>query len=241
METTLSKTELFRQEFRETVPESYSGLRHASIIVIFGLAMIGVCLALITSPVNGSDFVLVPVVVIAWNWFEWWGHKQLHRPGKSAFSRALYKRHALTHHRFFTNQDTSMRDSRDLKIVFFPVFVLPFIVLLTLIPALLVFFLVSRNAALIFIISTVLMYLLFEFFHLCAHLPDSAWVTRVPIISTMCRHHQAHHDPALMMTTNMNFTLPWADWYFSSCDLDRGFWGTMFNGKSRQFLRKVNK
>jgi len=233
--------ERFRTEFRNTIPAGYSGIRHGAIVLAFGAVVIGACLALMQTPVRWWELAMIVPVVLGWNVLEWAGHKALHRPGKSALSRALYTRHTLTHHRFFTQENATLRDSRDLKIVFFPTFALPLITVLAAIPAAVVWLALSLNAALIVLITAVALYLLFEIFHLCAHLPETAWVTRLPLISTMRRHHLAHHDPAIMMTTNMNFTLPWADWYFKTCDLDRGLWGTTFNGSSTRHVRRGDK
>ena len=233
-----SKTKEFRTEFRQGIPTDYSGIRHAGVILAIGALGVGICLYLLKSPLRWWDWLIITVVVLGWNALEWYGHRALHRPGSSAFSKALYKRHALTHHRFFTAQMASLRDTRDLKIVFFPTFALPAIISVSLAPACLLWALVSLNAALLLVATTVIMYLLFEALHLCAHLPSKVWITRLPIINTMCRHHRAHHNPKLMPTTNMNFTLPWADWYFKSCDLDRGFWGTTFNGDSTRHVRE---
>jgi hypothetical protein len=177
-------------------------------------------------------------VLVGWNLLEWHGHRLLHRPGSSGLSRALYTRHTLTHHRFFTDAHSTLRDARDLKIVFFPTFALPALTALALVPAGLVWGIASLNAALVTLASVVLAYLVFELFHLCAHLPEGAWIGGVPIVSTMRRHHRAHHDPRIMMTRNMNFTLPLADWWLGTSDLDRGWWGTLFNGSSTRHVRR---
>lgn len=238
MPSTTETVETFRNEFRDTVPVNYSGLRHGLIILVVGLATIGVCGWYFEPVWRWWDFAMIPLVVLGWNWVEWYVHmKVLHRPGKGAVARALYTRHALTHHRFFTQSDSNLRDARDLKIVFFPAFAEPAILVMAAIPALAAGWLLSRNAGLMILLSTAVMYLLFETMHLCAHLPERAWLARLPLVNTMRRHHRAHHDQALMMTTNMNFTLPWADWLLNTCDLDRGFWGTTFNGPSERHVR----
>ena len=242
MSSTSTSVEAFRDEFRTTVPAGYSGMRHGAIILGIGLLTFAGCVAFLAGPLRWWDLAMIPLVVVAWNWLEWYGHaKVLHRPGNSAFSRALYTRHALTHHRFFTQENATLRDGRDLKIVFFPAFALPGIIVMAAVPATIVGFALSRNAGLVIVITTVAMYLLFEAFHLCSHLPDSSWVTRLPIVNSMRRHHRAHHDQSLMMTTNMNFTLPLADWYYGTCDLDRGLWGMIFNGASSRHVRPAGK
>ena len=213
MRSTMQSTESFREEFRTTVPGGYSGLRHGLVLLAIGLATIAACAAFLAPPLRWYDWAMIPLVIAGFNLLEWWGHlKVLHRPGKSAFARALYTRHALTHHRFFTQDDATLRDARDLKIVFFPLFALPAIIVLTGVPSLLLGLLLSRNAGLGVMMATVAMYLLFEAFHLCAHLPASVLLTRLPLVSMMRRHPRAHHDQAIMMSHNMNFTLPLADW-----------------------------
>ena len=159
----------------------------------------------------------LPVLAL-WNVLEWWGHLRLHRPGKSALSRALYKRHALTHHRFFTHECPTLRDSRDLKIVFFPAFALPVLTAMAIVPAVVIALLVSVNAALVAMIAWVASYLVFELFHLGAHLPEGQWFARLPLVATMRRHHQRHHDPRIMMAKNMNFTVPVSDWVARTCE-----------------------
>lgn len=233
------ETQAFRDEFRATVPPSYSGIRHGVLLLLIGLTAIGVCVALLSMPLRWWDWAMVPLIVAGWNWLEWWGHARvLHRPGSNAFTRALYQRHTLTHHRFFTLDDANLRDARDLKIVFFPLFALPAIIAMASVAAGVLALAGFVNAGLMVVISAVSMYLLFEAFHLCAHLPDRAWLRHMPLVNTMRRHHRAHHDTSIMMTHNMNFTLPLADWYFDTCDLDRGLVGTVFNGCSERYVRR---
>jgi hypothetical protein len=235
---TLTENEVFRSEFRATVPENYSGVRHGLFILGFGVFALAVCGYFIQPPVAPADWLMVLLVVVGWNLAEWYGHRYLHRPGNSALSRALYKRHTLTHHRFFTQDNGTLRDAQDLKIVFFPAFALPAITVMALVPGALAWLILSLNAGLLIVMTAVAMYMLFEFFHLCAHLPETSRLTRLPLVSTMRRHHLAHHDPAIMMKMNMNFTLPWADWYFDTSDVKRGFWGTTFNGSSTRYVRR---
>jgi hypothetical protein len=239
MTTPNSTVEAFREEFRATVPAGYSGVRHGIAILAIGIIAIAVCVAFMQSPLRWWDYAMIPPVVLGWNLVEWYVHlKVLHRPGKGKVARILYNRHTLTHHRFYTHEYATLRDTRDLSIVFFPVFALPAIIAIACIPALGAGFLISRNAGLMIVLSTVTMYLLFELFHLCAHLPENTWVGKIPVVNSMSRHHRAHHDHALMMTTNMNFTLPVADWYFKTGDLERGLLGMTFNGFSTRHVRR---
>jgi len=205
-------TEAFREEFRATIPTSYRGMGHAARILAFGVAVIVAALAGLAAPLQVVDFALVIPVLVGWNLLEWYGHRALHRPGTGPLARALYQRHTLTHHRFFTHEAMALRDNRDLRIVFFPPFALPLLTLLALPGLLLVGLLWSRNAALLGLITVVAVYLLFETMHLCAHLPEGSAAARLPGIRAMCEHHRRHHDPRVMMSANMNFTFPLADW-----------------------------
>ena len=74
------------------------------------------------------------------------------------------------------------------------------------------------------------MYLNYELFHYCCHVGDDRFIRRIPFVNTIRRHHIAHHDPAIMMERNVNLTYPIADWLFGTSDLDRGFFGHVFNG-----------
>lgn len=231
--------EAFREEFRTTVPASYSGVRHGLGILGIGLVAIVACAVFLTADVRWFDLAMIPLVIVGWNVVEWVVHRTvLHKPGKGKVSRALYQRHALTHHRFFTQDDATLRDARDLKIVFFPTFALPAIIVMAGVPALVAGFALSRNAGLLIVITTVTMYLLFEAFHLGSHLPEGTWASRLPVVNSMRRHHRAHHDQSLMMSHNMNFTLPLADWFFRTADLDRGLVGMILNGESDRHVRR---
>lgn len=217
-----SSNESFRESFRQTVPPGYSGIRHGAIVLVFGLVVLAACAAALRSPILWWEWAMAIPVLLLWNLGEWQGHRYLHRPGTTALSKALYTRHTLTHHRFFTHQDACLRDSRDLAIVFFPTFALPVITLLAAVPAALVWLALSLNAGLIVLMTVVSLYLLFEIMHLGAHLPEGNWFSRLPLVAMMRRHHQAHHDPRLMMSKNMNFTLPWADQVIGTCERGDG-------------------
>src|SRR5439155_375912 len=59
-----------------------------------------------------------------------------------------------------------------------------------------------------------------------------------PFMNTIRRHHIAHHDQAIMMSTNMNLTYPFADWLFGTSDLERGLLGHLFNGYDSRFRKR---
>jgi hypothetical protein len=227
----------FRTEFRAQIPPEYSGLVHALKMIAIGAVAIAVCVALLHRPITWLDWLMVPGVVVGWNFVEWSVHKHvLHYPRRNKIARALYQRHTLTHHQFFTNEEARFENHRDFSIVFFPVFALPAILVMSSPFALLAWAVLSANAALLVLASVAGIYILFEVMHFCAHAPENAFVRNAPLINTMRRHHIAHHNQRLMMERNMNFTLPLADWLMGTSDLDRGLLGTIFNGYSTRFV-----
>lgn len=232
----------FRDEFRAEIPEDYSGTRHALLASAMGIIAIVISAYFMRAPVTLLEWLVVPAVVVGWNFVEWSVHKfVLHRPGKSKVARALYHRHTMQHHQFFTQEHHTFESDRDLKIVFFPVFALPGVLFLSSPFALAAWLVVSGNAALLVIASVAGMYMLFEIMHFCAHAPENAFLKAMPLINTMRRHHVAHHDQKIMMERNMNFTLPLFDWLMGTSDLDRGLLGTIFNGYSKRHIRRDRK
>ena len=223
----------FRDEFRHQIPEDYHGVRHGLTALGIGALAILICGWFLTLPLGWLELAVVPATILGWNLVEWIVHlKVLHRPRKNKIARALYVRHTLTHHQFFTHEAWELEGVRDLAIVFFPVFALPATLILSSPFAVMAWLVISANAALLLLMSVAFMYILFEVMHLGAHAPENWVVRHFPLLNTMRRHHVAHHDQRLMMEKNMNFTFPFMDWLMGTSDVRRGFWGTMFNGYS---------
>ena len=65
-------------------------------------------------------------------------------------------------------------------------------------------------------------YMVYETFHFCCHVPENSFVSRMPLVNTIRRHHRAHHNMGIMMHVNMNLTFPIADWAMKTSDLKRG-------------------
>lgn len=233
-----ARQQKFRDAFRAEIPADYSGARHAALASLIGVLAIAICIYFLQRPITLVEWLVIPVVALGWNFVEWSVHKfVLHRPGKSKVARALYHRHTMQHHQFYTSDHHTFESARDLKIVFFPVFALPGVLFLSSPFALAAWLLISGNAALILLVSVAGMYMLFEVMHFCAHAPENAFLRNMPLINTMRRHHVAHHDEKIMMDRNMNFTLPIFDWLMGTSDLDRGLLGTIFNGYSQRHVR----
>ena len=232
------RTDEFRSSFRAGIAEDYDGARHGLTALAIGLVALAGFILLLSRPLSWLEWLVIPATMIGWNFVEWGVHTHiLHKPRKNRILRALYQRHTHTHHQFFTHEQPSFEGTRDLSIVFFPVFALPATLVLASPAALLAWLIVSGNAALLLLATVTAMYILFEVMHFCAHIPENAFVRSCPLINTMRRHHIAHHNQRLMTTTNMTFTFPLADWLMGTSDLDRGLLGMTFNGLSTEHVK----
>ena len=240
MSATMPKRQAaFREDFRNRISKLYSGPGHVFMIYAIGIAAIFYCVRQIQDPA-WFEWLIVPVAFAIANLFEWWIHRfVMHRPikGFGNFFMAIYARHTLAHHQFFTNVEPTIDSSRDFRIVFFPPYALVAFILISIPPAAVLILIGFPDAGWLLLVTDVFMYLNYELFHWCCHLKDDRLVKLVPFVNTIRRHHIAHHDPHLMMETNFNLTYPIADWLFATSDLDRGVWGHIFNGYSTRHVR----
>jgi len=231
----------FRADYRPRISPWYSGWLHVAVIYAIGLAALAYCIPRIHQPTL-VEWLIVPVVFLASNAFEWWIHRYvMHRPVKGFMG--IYRRHTLAHHQFFTDAVPTIDDSRDFRITFFPPYALITFMAMSVPPALVLGWLWSVNAGYLLMCTTVGMYLNYELFHWCCHVKDDRVVRWVPFVNSLRRHHIAHHNQAIMMERNFNLTYPIADWLFRTSDLQRGLFGHLFNGydasRVRTDLRRV--
>ena len=162
----------------------------------------------------------------------------MHRPINIRGLRAVYNRHTLNHHQFFTDEEMRFRDQKDWRVTVFPPFALVTFIMMSTPPALIIGLLVSPNVGWLVICTTTGMYLIYEFMHFCCHVDENWFVKNCPFVNTLRRHHFAHHNTRIMMETNMNLTFPIADWLFGTSDLDCGLLGHLFNGYSTRHTKK---
>ncbi len=198
-----------RAELLEQVPRRYSPLLHVALPSAFGL---GVCVAaaLLTRDVRAQELLLLPITLILGWGFEWRMHKSvLHerRPGAGI----LYVRHELTHHVIFRYEDMAMRSWREAYLILMPAYAIVGLFGMVVPLALGVRALLSDNAALLFVIGSMLFFLAYEWCHLAYHLPEGSRVGRLRLVSTLRELHRRHHDPALMKRWNFNVTVPLFD------------------------------
>ena len=93
----------YRQEYRSRVDSWYNGPIHVLLIYVIGLTALWLYAQHLHS-VHWWEWLSVPVFLLGCNIFEWYLHlKIMHRPQKSKGLRAIYNRHTLHHHQFFTD------------------------------------------------------------------------------------------------------------------------------------------
>jgi hypothetical protein len=227
---------IFRERYLAEIHPLYSGILHIGVIYAVGLSAIVFC---VYQMANANwEWLLVIPVFAASNLFEWWIHKNvMHRLVNVWALRAIYDRHTRQHHQYFSDNEMTVNNSREWRIIFFPWRALFTFMGLGIPAALLLALLINPNAGYVLMTTIVGQYLLYETFHYCCHVHDNWFVRNTPFVNTIRRHHTAHHNPGLMMKVNMNLTFPLADWFMRTSDVDRSLFGTLFNGYNEDHVR----
>ena len=94
----------FRESYRDQIDGWYNGFLHVFIIYSIGFLLMFYYI----SHLNGIiliELLVVPITFIICNVFEWALHKYvMHKPQSFPGARAIYSRHTLQHHQFFTEK-----------------------------------------------------------------------------------------------------------------------------------------
>lgn len=205
------RTAQFRSRYRDGISPAYSGWLHGGFVFGVGGAEMLFCFAQ-ASGIALWHALLVPAALLFTNVGEYVAHRELGHK-KRSWAKLFYSRHTGDHHSFFTHQDYLIDNSRDLRVVLFPAFLLVAVSLLVAAPlGVLVGWLLVPGAGWLFAGSLLLGYLFYEFVHLCDHLPASNPLTRLPVIRHLREHHRLHHDPNIATQKNFNVTLPITDY-----------------------------
>ena len=202
-----------RAELQAATPPSYRLWKHASLIALFTLAFGAVAVSRL-EPLGAGDGLFVLGVLLFTNFGEWAVHRtRLHHPG---FPHAVYHRHVIEHHAFFTYETMAVDSSRDLRWVLFPPWALPLLVATNLPFFLLLQAFAPASWPWLFLLSVVGYYGIYEVFHAAAHLPAGAPLAGNRLVRAITYHHRVHHDPRLMSRWNFNFAIPVFDWLFGT-------------------------
>jgi hypothetical protein len=215
------RTLRFRQAYRAAISTRYSGLLHGGFVFGAGIGFIGYCVAQVIALNWSADFLrqegwrLVIAFIAAtliFNIGEYIAHLELGHK-KRRFAKLFYSRHSGDHHTFFSHEDYLIDNLRDLRVVLFPA---PLLLAVTFIFATPLGWLTAQtlgvNAGWVMSASIVFNYLLYEFIHLCNHLPERHSITRWPFIRHMREYHRWHHHPDHATRHNFNITYPITDW-----------------------------
>lgn len=206
----------FREDYRrEAIGPRYTGWGHFAFTSVGSLAVVLFALSRL-SGVRPAEWLMVPGAFLLANGAEYLGHKgPMHHPVRGL--RLLFQRHTRQHHRFFTDEAMAYESSRDFKMVLFPPVLLLFFLGAIAVPVgALCFTLLSPNAGWLFVATAVGYYLTYEWLHFCYHLPEHHPVARLPLLTRLRRHHEAHHDLRKMERYNFNITFPLCDGLFGT-------------------------
>ena len=228
----------FRINYRSQIAGWYNGYLHILVIYAIGLTAIYIYVQHMDA-ILWWEWLTIPVVIVLCNLFEWFLHLHvMHHLINVTGLRAIYERHTLNHHQFFTDSEMRFQSQKDWRVTVFPPYALVVFILMSMPAGLVMGYLVSSNVGWLVMCSTTGMYLTYEFMHFCCHVDENAFVRYCPLVNSLRRHHTAHHNDRLMMEVNMNLTFPISDWFFGTSDLERGLLGHLFNGYSTKYLKR---
>jgi hypothetical protein len=200
-----SRAEL-RAELLSRIPRWYSPWLHLAFPAVAGVAIVAFALTRVED-LRAWQLAFVPLFLLAGNAIEWHAHRDLlHRRTRPL--EQLYIRHTPQHHGVYVAEDMFIREWRELKLILLPAWgVLAIILASTPIAAALALF-GQGNLAALWVASTVVYVLSYEWLHLAYHLPADGAIGRLRVTRWLRRHHQRHHAPQLMQRWNFNVTVP---------------------------------
>lgn len=216
---TEERRERVRQKITADIPWWYSPWGHLAATTGIGLAVLAVSSVQLTRlgaehGTRATDWLMVPIVVLLANFFEWRVHKKvLHRRNKYIPPmQTIYDKHTPMHHMVYVEEDMALRSTKEFRLVLIPAAGVLGIVLTASPIAFAVGRLWSAPAGWLFLLTASLYMVTYEVLHLCYHAPADSFIGRLAFIKVMRAHHAKHHDPRFMQNWNFNVTLPLFDW-----------------------------
>ena len=160
----------YRGQYRGRIFGWYNGYVHIAVVYAIGIAALYIYIVNIAA-VAWWEWLTVPMVFLLCNVFEWFLHAQvMHRPQKNPGLRAIYTRHTLMHHQFFTQEEMRFAGHHDWRVTVFPPYALVIFILMSLPGALVLGYLVSGNVGWLLMCTTTGIFLIYEFMHFCCHI-----------------------------------------------------------------------
>lgn len=211
-----SEVEQFRADYRgRRIGPLYRGWAHFAFTSLGSLVVIGLAASRVHAP-RALEWIAIPLTFLFANAVEYAGHKgAMHRPRRGL--GLLFERHTREHHHFFTHDAMAYESSRDFKMVLFPPVMLLFFLGIVAAPiGAVLFVLATPNVACLYVATAMAYFLTYEWLHFAYHLDESHWLGGAAPLRALRRHHQTHHDKALMGRCNFNITFPICDAVFGT-------------------------
>lgn len=202
-----------RQKSLAEIPWWYSPYGHLAATTGIGLAVLVASIYALArlGNVRLTDLLVVPVVVLLANFFEWRVHKHvLHR--RFWPFEVIYDKHTPMHHMIYVEEDMALRSVQEFRLVLIPAAGVLGIVLAAAPFAIAIARFWSSAAGWLFLLTASLFMVSYEVLHLCYHAPKDSFIGQRRIIQVLRAHHAKHHDPRYMQKYNFNVTVPLFDW-----------------------------
>ena len=208
--SSVEKREALRRELLSEIPAWYRPWVHLAVPTTFGLAIVAAALMMLED-LTAWELVAIPATFIFANTVEWFAHRDLLHT-RTWYAPVLYDQHTPRHHMLYTTDAMEIRDRREFRLVLIPAYGIMLIFLTTapIVGGLLWFGL--PNLAALFVATSMLYTVSYEWLHLSYHLGSDTWIGRRRIIAFLRNHHAVHHDLRLMQRYNFNVTIPFFDW-----------------------------
>lgn len=215
------RRERVRAESLAEIPTWYRPWAHFAGTTGIGVVTLALSVGeLITlGSLRATDLLVVPIVVLFANLYEWLVHKHvLHR--RTWPFEVIYDRHTPMHHMIYVEDDMAIRSVNEFRLVLIPAAGVLGIVLATAPLAILVGRLWSASAGWLFLLTASLFMVSYELLHLSYHAPADSFIGRRKLVRVLRAHHAKHHDPRLMQKWNFNVTIPLFDWIMGTIATD---------------------
>jgi hypothetical protein len=211
---TLARRDKVRAQALAEIPWWYSAYGHLAATTGIGLVVLvasSVFLTRSSATVRWTDVLVVPVVIVLANFFEWRVHKRvLHR--RFWPFEVIYDKHTPMHHMIYVEDDMALRSKQEFRLVLIPAAGVLGIVLAAAPIAIGIARFWSSAAGWLFLLTASLFMVSYEVLHLCYHAPADSFIGRRKVIQVLRAHHAKHHDPRYMQRYNFNVTVPLFDW-----------------------------
>jgi uncharacterized protein (DUF2062 family) len=204
-----SSHERRRREIVGKIPGWYNPWLHLAAPTAVCLGLIAGAILSLRGPGLGA-WLTIPITLVFAFGFEWRVHKKvLHR--RTPGVELLYSRHELAHHVVYTYDDMTMRSSREWWLVLMPAYAVLLVAMINAPLTLVVAFVVGHDAGCMYLATSMLFFLTYEWLHLAYHLPKESFIGRLAVIARLREFHRRHHEPRLMKRWNFNVTFPLFD------------------------------